>query len=125
MGLSNAKSAELLKTLYKTTPVYLALYKTDPTGADTGTEVTGGAYARVQLNMGEPADVGGKQTIKNPAEIRFPVATAAWGEITHVGIRTAQTGGALISSVALKQPRTIEAGDRAVFLVNNAVISLS
>lgn len=123
--LSHAKAAELLTTLYKTTPVYLALYKTDPTGADTGTEVTGGGYARVQLQLSEPELFRDKQTIKNPAEIRFPVATEAWGEITHVGIRTAATGGALISSAQLKQARTIEAGDRAVFLINNAVISLS
>ena len=121
----NAKASELLTSLYKSAPVYIALYKTDPTGADTGTEVTGGAYKRVQINFGDVVLEGNKQTIKNTAEVQFPVATAAWGTITHIGIRTAETGGDLISSVALKQARTIESGDRAVFLVNNAVIRLS
>lgn len=125
MGLSNLYADNVLNDLYRDDPVFLALYTSDPTGADTGTEVSGGSYARVPITFSAPATETGKRTIKNNTEIQFPVATAGWGTVTHIGIRTAATGGDLISSVALNAPRTILEGDRAVFLVNNGVIRLS
>ena len=37
--------------------VYLALYTSDPTDADTGAEVTGGGYVRQQITLTEPTEV--------------------------------------------------------------------
>jgi hypothetical protein len=38
------------------TTTYLALYTSDPTDADTGTEITGGSYARQAITMGAPSN---------------------------------------------------------------------
>lgn len=106
------------------TTVYVALYTSDPTDADTGTEVSGGAYERQAATFTDPTQVGGKATIKNSSEIVFPVATANWGTITHVGIRDAATGGNLLYHGALTTPKIIEAGDRFQFLANELVLDL-
>lgn len=87
--------------------VYVALYTTDPTDADTGTEVSGGAYAR--QSAGLSAASGGASS--NAADITFPTATANWGTITHVGLRDALTGGNLLMHSPLDASKTINNGD--------------
>jgi hypothetical protein len=92
--------------------LYLALYTDDPTDADTGTEVSGGSYARQAVTLS--AASGGASS--NSADITFPQATANWGTITHVGIRDAATGGNLLMHSALDESKTINNGD--TFKVN-------
>lgn len=125
MSFSNAKAAALLNEIYRDEPVYLALYTTNPTANDTGQEVTGGGYARVEIPFSAPAVEGGKQTIKNNIEIQFSPAETDWGTITHVALRTAATEGELISFAPLQNARTILTGDRFVVLVENGVLRLS
>lgn len=131
MNVSNYLAVALLNQVFRnqayTRPatVYLALYTTNPTAADTGTEVSGGAYARQPITFGAPVVDSGKQTIKNSAQIQFPVATADWGTITHVGIRDALTGGNLLYHGPWSAPRTILTGDRFVIMVDNGVLRLS
>jgi len=86
---------------------YVALYTTDPTDADTGTEVTGGSYAR-QL-AGLSAASGGLSS--NAADITFPTATASWGTVTHVGLRDALTAGNLLMHSILDASKTVGSGD--------------
>ena len=124
MGFSNARAAAILTQEYRTGNVFLALFTNNPTGAGTGTEVSGGAYARQQITFSVPADEAGIQTIKNTTEIQFPVATANWGTITHVGFYSAATGGTFKSSTALTAPRTINAGERLTISVDNGVARL-
>ena len=104
--------------------VYLALYISDPTDADIGTEVQGGSYVRRQVTFSEPEQVEGRGQIQNNAEVRFPVATANWGNISHFGIRTAATGGELLAHAAIPIPRHIESGDEAVFRENALTVTL-
>ncbi|OZQ71566.1 hypothetical protein CA598_31905, partial [Paenibacillus sp. VTT E-133291] len=85
------------------------------TAADTGTEVTGGSYARQAVTFGAPALVSGQQSVANTAEVVFPVATADWGLVTHIGLRTAVTGGSLLWTKPLDNPRTLLVGDRPRF----------
>lgn len=125
MGFSYAKAAAILNQEFRTDPVYLALYTSNPTANDTGTEVSGGGYARQPIMFSTPSLEGGKQTIKNSAKVEFPVAEGDWGTITHVGIRDAATGGNLIAFAALEAPRTIMVGDRFVVDLNNGVVKLS
>ena len=124
MGFSNAKATAILNQEFRTGTVYLALYTSDPTGADTGNEVSGGSYARQAITFTAPAIDGGKETIKNNAEVQFPVATADWGTVTHIGIRSAATAGTLIASAALAAARTIFTGDRFVIDLNNGIVRL-
>lgn len=131
MNISNYLATALLNQVFRNTAytrpanVYVALYTSNPTGADTGTEVTGGAYARIQVTFSAPALVSGKETIQNTTEIAFEVATGDWGLVTHAGIRDAATGGNLLFYGALDNPRTILTGDRFKFLINNISLKLS
>ncbi|WP_397386173.1 hypothetical protein [Paenibacillus sp. VCA1] len=128
MQISDWLSAQLLNaTLRGTTftppsTVYLALYLSDPTAVDTGTEVSGGGYARKAVTFAAPTIENGKQTVKNNADVEFPVASADWGLVTHVGIRTAATGGNLLWFKALDNPRTILNGDRPKFLKDSTLV---
>jgi hypothetical protein len=97
--------------------VYLALYTSDPTDADSGTEVTGNAYERQSITFGAPSN--GVST--NTAAIEFPQATGSWGTVAYVGIRDASTSGNLLFHTALDASKTIATGD--VFRV--AIGSLS
>lgn len=125
MAFSNTVAANLLNQLFRDDPIYIALYTSNPTAADTGSEVSGGSYARQAITFSAPATESGAQTIKNTSEIQFPVATADWGTVTHVGIRTAATGGNLLSFGTLANARTILSGDRFTILIDNAVQRLS
>lgn len=130
MDISNFLTAALLNQVFRnqayTRPatIYVALYTSDPTKADTGQEVKGGAYARQTVTFSAPAIEGGKQTIKNSAQIQYAVATADWGLVTHVGLRDAATGGNLLYFGQLDNPRTILIGDRFTFAQNSIVLTL-
>lgn len=107
------------------TTVYVALYTSNPTAADTGTEVSGGSYARQAVAFGAPTAVGGKQTISNSSDIAFSAASADWGTITHIGIRDAATGGNLLYYGAVTNPRSILTSDVFKFQVGSLALSLN
>ena len=87
---------------------YLALFTTDPTDADTGTEVStsGTAYARESVTFTVSGD-----TASNTAAVEFATATASYGTVSHVGVYDAVTGGNLIAHAALSTAKTIDTGD--------------
>lgn len=115
-------NATLRATAYTApTTVYLALYTTDPTDADAGTEVTGGAYARVAATFSVPTD--GATSLS--ANVTFPTATAGWGTVTHVGVRDALTGGNLLYHTPMTTARAILTGDTLAFLSGQVPITLS
>lgn len=101
------------------TTVYLALYTSDPTDADTGTEVSGGSYARQAITFGAPSN----GTSTNSATISFPQATASWGTIGWVGIRDALTTGNLLYHTPLDVSKTIDTGD--IFQINSSNLSVT
>ena len=101
-------NATLRNTSYTTpTTVYLALYTSDPTDADSGTEVSGTSYARQSITFGSPSN--GVTT--NSAAIEFPQAGGSWGTVAYVGIRDALTGGNLLYHTPLDASKTIATGD--------------
>lgn len=128
MNISNWLSASLLNTTLRNTAfsspatVYLALYTSDPTPADTGTEVNGGGYKRMPISFAVPAIESGKQTVKNAADVEFPIANADWGLVTHIGLRTAESGGNLLWSASVPNPRTIQSGDKPKFLKDGTLV---
>lgn len=85
---------------------YVALFTDDPTDADTGTEITGGSYARTSVTFTVSGD-----TASNSAAVEFPAATADWGTITHIGVYDADTSGNLIFHSALTAAKAITNGD--------------
>ena len=61
--LENALINAVLRNTSYTSPttVYVSLYTTDPTDADSGTEVSGGLYARTAVTFGAPSNDVSKQ----------------------------------------------------------------
>lgn len=107
--LENAMINAVLRNTTYTSPatVYAALYTTDPTEADSGTEVSGGSYARQSVAFSAPSD----GATSNSGTITFPTATANWGTITHIGIRDASTAGNLLYYGPLTASKTVGSGD--------------
>lgn len=85
--------------------VYLALYSNNPTADDTGSEVSGGSYARQQLSF---ANASGGSKVSNTAETfsSMPATT-----VTHWGIRDASSGGNLLYFGAFDLPIPLNATD--------------
>ena len=115
-------NATLRNTSY-TSPatVYLALYTSDPTDADAGTEVSGTSYARQSITFG--AHSNGVST--NSAAIEFPQAGGSWGTVTHVGIRDASTSGNLLYHTALDASKTIATGDVFRIAIGSLSVTLA
>jgi len=85
---------------------HIALYTASPSDPGGGTEVSGGGYARQAVTF----TVSGN-TASNNAAIEWPVATAAYGTVTDVGVFDASSGGNLIAYAALTTSKAIDTGD--------------
>ena len=115
-------NATLRNTSYSSpATVYVALYTTDPTDADTGTEVSGGSYARTAVTFGAPSN--GVST--NSAAVEFPTCTSSWGTITHIGIRDASTSGNLLYHTALDVSKAIDVDDIFRITTGNLSVTLA
>ena len=121
--LENALVNAVLRNTAYTSPttVYVSLYTTDPTDADTGTEVSGGSYARTAVTFGAPSN--GVTT--NSADVTFPTSTASWGTVTHIGIHDASTAGNLLFHTPLDTAKTIDSGDIFKIETGNLSVTLS
>jgi hypothetical protein len=121
--LENALINETLRGINYTAPttVYLALYTSDPTDADTGTEVSGGSYARQSITMGSPSN----GVSLNTAAIEFPQATASWGTVAYIGIRDALTTGNLLYHSPLDTSKAIDAGDIFKIAIGSLSVTLA
>ena len=119
--LENELYDHILRNLAYTSPttVYVALYTDDPTDGDSGTEVTGGSYARQSVAFGAPADGAGD----NSSDITFPTASASWGTVTHIGLRDAVSGGNLLLHSALTASKAVGNGD--TFKINAGDLDVS
>lgn len=89
---------------------YLALYTVDPTINDTGTEVTGGSYARQSLAGKWGTESGG--AISSNASVTFTNLPAC--SIVAWGIRSALTGGNLLYTAPFDLTIVKNAGDSLV-----------
>lgn len=85
---------------------YVALFTTDPTDADTGTEVSGGSYARTAVTFSVTGNAA-----TNTGGVEFPAATANWGTVSHIGVYDASTAGNLIFHSPLTTAKVITDGD--------------
>ena len=119
--LENALINATLRNTSYTSPaaVYVALYTDDPGEGNTGTEVSGGSYARTAVTFGAPSN--GVST--NSASVTFPTATGTWGTVTHVGILDASTSGNLLYYTALDASKSIASGD--VFTISTGNLSVT
>lgn len=125
-SISNYLEEKIINHFFRNTAVtppakvYLALYTTDPTDADTGTEVTGGAYARQEITLSAPTN----GVTKNTADIEFAVAAANWGTVTHAAVRDEAQGGNLMLHGPLNINKTINMGDQFRVPANQLTFTL-
>jgi hypothetical protein len=93
--------------------LYVALFTAAPSDDGGGTEVSGGAYARVALpSQTVTAGAGANpSTSVNPADLLFPTATADWGTVTHAAVFDAATGGNMIDWAPCATSKIVQQGD--------------
>ena len=136
-ALSDYLEEELLQEVFNGSAfvapdTWVSLYTDDPTDADTGTEVSGGSYARVRVYAqagGSPdwntAVVDGiGYLVDNSDVITFTEATGAWGTVTHFGIHDAVTGGNLLFHGVLDASQVVGIGGIFKFLAGDLNLRL-
>jgi hypothetical protein len=113
-------NATLRATTYTSVAtVYVSLWTSDPTDAGSGTEVSGGSYARTAVTFGAPSD----GVTLNSADVTFPTATASWGVVGWIGINDAATSGNLLYHSPLDTSKTIDSGD--IFKISTGNLSVT
>ena len=100
---------------------YISLHTADPTDAGTGTEVSGGSYARVASSFATASGTSG--LVATDADITFPTATATWGTVGWIGLWDAASSGNMIYHTALDAPKTIDSGD--IFILSLIYVPIS
>lgn len=121
--LENALINATLRNTTFTSPaaVYIGLYTSDPTDANTGTEVSGGSYTRTAVTMGAPSN--GVST--NTAAVEFPQASGTWGTVGWIGILDATSSGNLLYHTALDTSKTISSGDIFKIAIGGLSVTLA
>lgn len=102
---------------------YVALF-TAVTDAEagTGTEVSGGGYARQAVTMGAPSNGVGT----NSGELLFTASGAAFGTITHACIMDASTAGNALTTIkALTASKVINDGDTLRFAAGTISVTIA
>jgi len=113
-------NATLRATTYTSVAtVYVSLWTSDPTDAGSGTEVSGGSYARTAVTFAAPSN--GVTT--NSADVTFPTATASWGTVGWIGINDALSSGNLLYHTPLDTAKTIDTGD--IFKISSGNLSVT
>ena len=114
-------------TYTKPTNWYVGLLTATPSDSASGTEVSGGSYAR-QVCAFTITGTGTAEA-KNTSAITFPTATADWGVIGWVGIYDALTSGNLVayqnlqkSDFSTSTTKTVNDGD--IFKFNASTIKI-
>lgn len=125
----NQQVDNLLRARQFTAPtvLYWALFTTALTKAGTGTECSGGGYARVAMTPSDTAftntqgttsgaSTGTSGTVSNGEIVQFATPSAGWGTAVSVGLFSASSGGNMYLRGTLF-PKTINAGDDVKFPV--------
>jgi hypothetical protein len=122
--LENALLNATLRNTTFTSPatVYAGLFTTDPTDAGTGSEVSGGSYARKAITFAAPSN---GVTTNSAAACEFDQATGSWGTITHFAIFDALTTGNMLYYGALTTSKTISSGDVFKFATSSVTVTLA
>lgn len=101
---------------------YLALYSSNPTDANSGTEVTTTIReaGRLQITFGTPVD----GLIRNNADINFGAAAGS-ATVAYIGILDAASAGNLLAYGPLSSPKSVSAPDELIFEANSISITIA
>lgn len=138
-ALSDYLEAELLDHIFNAAftttagDTFVGLFTTATADDGSGTEVSGGSYARKEVNPNGGAsptwdlaavDAPG-YTVDNADDIVFVTATGDWTTVTHVGIFDAVTAGNMLVHGALTASKAVGSGDTFQFDAGDLDITLS
>lgn len=112
------------QTVQQPSELYLALYINDPTDNDTGSEIRGAGYQRQRIRFDAPTQVGDKGSIVNTETVEFPIAEGDWGQISHWAIRTAASGGQMLTRGAFSRLESIKEGNKFIIEKGNLQITM-
>ena len=115
--LANIGDAAGLQNSATEGSLYVALYTSDPTDADTGTETVYTNYARVAVARNSGGWTVSGNNVSNTAAVTFPQCGTTGATITHWGIRTASTGGDLLFHGALTASLAVSDGVTPEFAI--------
>ena len=125
------------QTAPTTSTLYVALLTAAPSDSGGGTEVSGGAYARVAVTSSltnwagtqsagsTTASSGTSGQTSNNIAITFPTPSSTWGTATHFGIYDAPTGGNLLFHGALSIAKTINESDTVTFPIGTLSVTFA
>ena len=102
---------------------YVSLHTADPTDAGTGTEVSGGSYARTASSFATASGTSG--LVATDADVTFPTATATWGTVGWIGLWDAASSGNMLYHTALDASKTIDSGDIFKITTGNLTVELA
>jgi len=99
--------------------IYVALFTSDPTDANTGTEVADSSYLRQDAAKGgtidsgwtAPAPSGDGTMTSNAKLLQFPPIADGTVTITHYAIYDAQSGGNMLYHAPFTTAKTLEIND--------------
>lgn len=124
MSFSNTYETNVLTWTFTTGAVtrptawYIGLFTSDPGEASGGAEVSGGGYAREPVSFAVAGD-----RASNAAAIEWPVAVSNWGEVTHIAVCDALTGGVQIAHASVDVSKEVSIGD--VFRISAGSLELT
>ena len=119
--LENAMVNTVLRgQAYTTGNVYVGLFTSDPTDANTGTEVAGASYIRQVATFEIPLD----GETSNSVDVLFPISTEAWGIVTHIGLFNAVSGGDLLFHAPLEFEKTMNISSQFKIPKNYLIVRL-
>lgn len=104
--------------------LYLALYTSDPTDADVGSEVPdSGNYARAVIAFSAAAS----RAVVQSGAVTFNTASGSWGTVTHWGIVTSGTwgGGDLLAHGAFAAGKSIVSGNTPSIATTSLNVTVS
>lgn len=102
---------------------YVSLHTADPTDAGTGTEVSGGSYARTAASFATASGTSG--LVATDSDVTFPTATATWGVVGWIGLWDSASGGNMLYHTALDASKTIDSGDIFKITTGNLTVELA
>jgi len=107
--LENKVLDHVLGTTSYTMPatVYIGLSTASFNDDNSGTEISGGSYARQSIAF----DAAASGTTDNTSAVDFPTATASWGTVSHYGLFDASSGGNLLIHGAFTASKAVASGD--------------
>jgi hypothetical protein len=130
MNVSVFSSEQLLKLLFtnaalgtRPTAWYVALHTGDPTLDGSANEVTATPYSRRVTTLVADQPVAGQVwRVRNDADLVFPAPNSAY-TVTHVTVKTANSGGTCLAIFALPLARTVPIDGVFSIPINELVIT--